>query len=59
MSLASCVPLTGLAFPIIEELYFRGFLLPRLSRLGRWAPVVNAAVTGSSRSGRGSAGRSS
>lgn len=44
VSLASCIPLTGLAFPIIEELYFRGFLLPRLSRLGRWAPLVNAAL---------------
>ncbi|WP_214319394.1 CPBP family intramembrane glutamic endopeptidase [Nonomuraea sediminis] len=44
VALASCIPLTGLAFPIIEELYFRGFLLPRLSRLGRWAPVVNTAL---------------
>jgi hypothetical protein len=44
ITLASCIPLTGLSFPVIEELYFRGFLLPRLSWLGRWAPVVNSAL---------------
>ncbi|WP_433517889.1 lysostaphin resistance A-like protein [Nonomuraea sp. CA-143628] len=44
VSLASCIPLTGLAFPVIEELYFRGFLMPRLSWLGRWTPLVNAAL---------------
>ncbi len=44
VTLAVCIPLTGLAFPIIEELYFRGFLLPRLSRLGGWAPVVSAVL---------------
>jgi membrane protease YdiL (CAAX protease family) len=27
--------------PIVEELYFRGYLLPRLSRFGRWAPLLN------------------
>ena len=30
--------------PISEELYFRGYLLPRLSRMGRWAPLVNVAL---------------
>ena len=44
ITLAACIPLTGLSFPIIEELYFRGFLLPRLSHLGRWAPVLNAVL---------------
>jgi membrane protease YdiL (CAAX protease family) len=29
---------------IVEELYFRGYLLPRLSRLKGWAPAVNAAL---------------
>lgn len=43
-TLAACIPLTGLSLPIIEELYFRGFLLPRLPQLGRWAPVVNTAL---------------
>jgi membrane protease YdiL (CAAX protease family) len=26
---------------IVEELYFRGYLLPRLSRLQGWAPLIN------------------
>jgi membrane protease YdiL (CAAX protease family) len=30
--------------PIIEELYFRGYLLPRMSQFGRWAPVVNVVL---------------
>ncbi|MDA3644067.1 CPBP family intramembrane metalloprotease [Saccharopolyspora indica] len=42
IALGSCIPLTGLAFPLVEELYFRGFLLPRLPQLGRGAPVLNA-----------------
>ena len=32
--------LTGVALPWVEELYFRGYLLPRLSRYGRWAPLL-------------------
>jgi membrane protease YdiL (CAAX protease family) len=31
---------TGVALPWVEELYFRGYLLPRLSRYGRWAPLL-------------------
>ena len=34
----------GLAGPVVEELYFRGFLLPRLSRYGKWAPLWNAIL---------------
>ena len=34
----------GLAGPIVEELYFRGHLLPRLGRFGRWAPTLNAVL---------------
>ncbi len=30
--------------PIVEEMYFRGYLLPRLGGLGRWAPLVNVAL---------------
>ena len=30
--------------PVVEELYFRGYLLPRMSRLGVWAPIVNTAL---------------
>ena len=33
--------LNGIAGPVVEELYFRGYLLPRLSRLKGWAPVLN------------------
>ena len=36
--------LLNLAIPSIEELYFRGFLLPRMARLGWWAPLVNAVL---------------
>ncbi len=36
--------LDGLAVPVVEELYFRGFLLPRISYLGAWAPLVNATL---------------
>lgn len=32
----------GLINPIVEELYFRGYLLPRIAWLGWLAPVVNA-----------------
>jgi len=30
--------------PLTEELYYRGYLLPRMSRLGKWAPLVNAVL---------------
>ena len=38
------LPINGLAAPIVEELYFRGYLLPRLERFGRWTPVLAAAL---------------
>jgi membrane protease YdiL (CAAX protease family) len=31
----------GIVGPVVEELYFRGHLLPRLSRLKGWAPLWN------------------
>jgi hypothetical protein len=31
----------GIIGPISEELYFRGYLLPRLSNFGAWAPLLN------------------
>lgn len=34
----------ALVGPLIEELYFRGFLLPRLSRYGKWAPLLNVTL---------------
>jgi hypothetical protein len=36
--------LNGIAAPIIEELYFRGYLMPRLSRFGKWTPVIETAL---------------
>jgi CAAX protease family protein len=36
--------LNGLAAPIVEELYFRGYLLPRLSRLGGKAPLLQTLL---------------
>jgi membrane protease YdiL (CAAX protease family) len=36
--------LSGVVAPVVEEMYFRGYLLPRLSRLGRWAPVLNVTL---------------
>jgi hypothetical protein len=34
----------GLVGPITEELYFRGYLLPRIDRYGVWAPVLNTLL---------------
>ncbi len=36
----------GLIGPIAEELFFRGYLLPRMAYLKNWAPVVNGALFG-------------
>ena len=32
--------ITGIILPWVEELYFRGYLLPRISRFGIWAPLL-------------------
>src|SRR5215218_6753120 len=34
----------GIATPVVEELYFRGYLLPRISRFGAWAPLINTVL---------------
>lgn len=34
----------GVAGPIVEELYFRGYLLRRMEYLKGWAPLVNVAL---------------
>jgi membrane protease YdiL (CAAX protease family) len=36
--------LNGIVGPVVEELYFRGHLLPRMSNLGRWASLVNVVL---------------
>lgn len=38
------VVIVGVAAPIVEELYFRGFLLPRVRWMGRWAPVWHTVL---------------
>lgn len=38
------VIVNGIAAPITEELYFRGYLLPRISRFGTWAPLINTVL---------------
>lgn len=38
--------LTGIVLPWIEELYFRGYLLPRISRYKWWAPVIGGFFFG-------------
>jgi uncharacterized protein len=39
--------ITGIALPWVEELYFRGYLMPRISRFGKWTPLIGAAFFGS------------
>jgi membrane protease YdiL (CAAX protease family) len=36
--------LNGIVAPVVEELYFRGYLFPRLSWMPRWAPVVSGGL---------------
>jgi len=36
--------LGGVIGPVAQECYFRGFLLPRLARLGIWGVVLNAGL---------------
>jgi len=35
---------SGVIAPVVEELYFRAYLLPRIPASGQWAPAVNAAL---------------
>ena len=44
LGLAAVLLVNVLAGPLVEELYFRGYLLPRIDRLGRWAPVLNTVL---------------
>jgi len=44
VTLGAFLLLNGVIGPVVEELYFRGFLLPRMERLGRWAPLVNVTL---------------
>lgn len=40
------IVIDGIIGPTMEELFFRGYLLPRMEYLKRWAPVVNGAFFG-------------
>jgi membrane protease YdiL (CAAX protease family) len=40
----AAVVVNGILGPVVEELYFRGHLLPRIDRFGRGAPVLNAIL---------------
>ena len=44
VTIAAYFAINGLLGPIVEELYFRGFLLPRMERLGRWAALANVSL---------------
>jgi CAAX protease family protein len=44
LMLAFLLVLNGVIAPVVEELYFRGYLLPRLSRFGPWAPVLHLVL---------------
>ncbi len=37
---------SGVTLPWVEELYFRGYLLPRLSGYGKWAPLLGGLFFG-------------
>ena len=44
LSLILALILNGLLGPFVEELYFRGFLLPRMNKFGIFAPFVNVVI---------------
>ena len=44
VTLTAYLVLNGIIGPIVEELYFRGYLLPRMEWMGRWAPLVNVSL---------------
>jgi len=31
----------GILGPFVEDLYFRGYLIPRMGSFRRWAPLIN------------------
>ena len=44
IAIAAGLIFAGVAAPVVEEFYFRGFLLPRMRFAGRYAPLVNAVL---------------
>jgi membrane protease YdiL (CAAX protease family) len=41
---AAAFVINGILGPVVEELYFRGHLLPRIDRFGRGAPLLNSVL---------------
>ena len=44
MTLILNLLLNGIIAPLVEEYYFRGYLLPRMTAWGKWSFVVNAIL---------------
>jgi hypothetical protein len=44
VTLVAYLALNAMVGPVVEELYFRGYLLPRMSQFGRWAPLANVVL---------------
>ena len=44
VTLVAFFAINGFVGPIVEEFYFRGYLLPRMEWMGRWAPLVNVSL---------------
>ena len=44
LTLLAGITLNGIAGPIVEELYFRGYLLPRIPSSKQWAPLINVLL---------------
>ena len=44
VTIAAGFLLNGIAGPIVEELYFRGYLLPRIPSSKGWAPFINVLL---------------
>jgi membrane protease YdiL (CAAX protease family) len=44
ITLAAYALLNVIVGPVVEELYFRGYLLPRMTAYGRWAPLIDVAL---------------
>jgi membrane protease YdiL (CAAX protease family) len=44
ITLLLAVIFSGFVAPVVEEMYFRGFLLPKMESLGVLAPVINALL---------------
>jgi membrane protease YdiL (CAAX protease family) len=40
------IVITGVVLPWVEEFYFRGYLMPRISRYGKWAPLLGGLFFG-------------